>query len=956
MAMYKVLPAVAGTLLEYYEYGAYLALTNEITANLFAGASHDWTWAMFAVGQASRPFGALLFGLLSDSIGRRPAILICTMGMTICTACIGAIPTGYCAGPSGNTIGIVLLVILRLCQGLFASGELISVLSFNMEHVNSAQVGFFVALPLAANQCGALTASAIAAIMESSLSQHDLLLWGWRIPFLLALPISIPIIIAQLLYLEEPERVGPRESTVDILRSIPRKYKWHLLAAFCLCCLQPAFQYGNLNYFKYYLTDHGLVPVATAGWGAATAVGLTVPALLAAGLLSDRIGSYSAAVRCAIAMGILIYPTWCLLVAPLADSSLHVYLASGLLGLLFCEVVPFILLAFSLFPIEVRATLMGLGYNCAHVVFGASAPFINQGIINALLDSSSSPSWLVYTTPSIVTFAGLAFSTCGLLLFRRLLSGWSSKRPSSSPDDLGTVLYPVAYTAILSLFLDLAATTVIVPLLPTYNLTAVETTFVFLLKPLAETISNLFLLGPSVADYFGPKRPAVIGLVLILLGTFLLSVSDVRVLLIARAVGGLGASMVVPSMFKLVNATYSREHGARDRVVSMALAGDALGGVVGPIIGSGFFNIVHAAGASMALSRMAPILVVASICGACIVFVFCCPDRHTDSERVLSLVAIFSQRGISAVAIAAFAFGATSFHIGALESTTPLLLIGYGVADSGYVWALVGMGFSITAPLSLRLMRAFRAPPVCYDNFVARETHGVHDKAQSLLSDVETPSRGWLSTSFCDCAARASPTSTSKLTSDVSWPLRHAWVSVVLGALLLVGYAVGLLFVVAGVHPESFLVDSSPPASFIIEVCFTMLILGFALGFVYVPLNTFTQDLTIRLLDESALARTIGFLQGAKNLGLIVGYAVGPAFVHMLPSDLCAPSGRYATLCQQDGSQGSEDTGERFKSLTLLLSCVGGAVAIAAIGLRVVSDLYASREANRLLPPLQVRT
>ena len=67
----------------------------------------------------------------------------------------------------------------------------------------------------------------------------------------------------------------------------------------------------------------------------------------------------------------------------------------------------------------------------------------------------------------------------------------------------------------------------------------------------------------------------------------------------------------------------------------------------------------------------------------------------------------------------------------------------------------------------------------------------------------------------------------------------------------------------------------APPKSFLGGFCLAMLLLGVGLGFVYVPLNTYTQDLTLALLNQTALARTLGFLQGAKNLGLVLGYVVG---------------------------------------------------------------------------------
>ena len=134
--------------------------------------------------------------------------------------------------------------------------------------------------------------------------------------------------------------------------------------------------------------------------------------------------------------------------------------------------------------------------------------------------------------------------------------------------------WSVAVAATLVLFLDLTATTVIVPLLPTYDLSEGQTSVVFLAKPAAEMLSNLLSLGPGLADFVGPKRPAVAGMVMVAAGGAMLTTSSFELLVFARIFGGLGASLAVPAALDLVAVTFDGDPEARDSVVSLALAGN----------------------------------------------------------------------------------------------------------------------------------------------------------------------------------------------------------------------------------------------------------------------------------------------------------------------------------------------------------------------------------------------
>lgn len=490
----------------------------------------------------------------------------------------------------------------------------------------------------------------------------------------------------------------------------------------------------------------------------------------------------------------------------------------------------------------------------------------------------------------------------------------------------------VAFAATLTLFLDLAATTVVVPLLPTYGLTtAYQTSIVFLSKPVSEMLANLLTLGPSVADYMGSQRPATVGLLLVSASCVLLVSTDFAVLVTGRVLGGLGASLCVPAMLKLVSHSCGTDERLRDRIVALALAGDALGGVVGPVMGSGFFAVASSFGASTSTSRAASLSVISGLClmaSLSLVFVRDLPNGQFvdpgDHPATLSLQTILRRRGVGLIAVAGLAFGATAFQIGVLEATTPFLLTSLGEAASGFLWALVGIGFCIFAPIAVWFMNCLSCPPFCCPTCAVRIGHQENAAGADLQPDGGLREAADLSSLDPVCGNDEHRSARCPSSSAVA--LRHAWASVLIGSVCLLGYASGLHFLSGSLSPQTAVPGgSAPSAAWIAGFGVGMTILGAALGMIYVPINMFTRDLTLQILDQSALSRTLGFLQGCKNCGLVVGYAVGPALVHIHTSS----SNSIVGAGMASG----------FSSLSLVLVGSGSVVMGTAVCLRTTGKM-----------------
>ena len=239
---FMLLPALLGTAVEFYEYTVYSSLTQEVMHNFFgatqSGLSEYGVWLVFGLGQACRPIGAILFGLFADRFGRRPTIVAATLGMILCTTAMGLLPTHVCCGGDWNLIGAVLLFVCRAVQGLSAAGELVSVMAFVVEHAPPAQAGLAFAWVLMSANVGTVIAAAYAALLESRLSTEAMLQWGWRVPFVSALPIGLAIVWAQQ-KMPEPEASSAAADGSDGsgrggLLAAAGRYRRQLLIAFCL--------------------------------------------------------------------------------------------------------------------------------------------------------------------------------------------------------------------------------------------------------------------------------------------------------------------------------------------------------------------------------------------------------------------------------------------------------------------------------------------------------------------------------------------------------------------------------------------------------------------------------------------------------------------------------------------------------------------------------------------------
>lgn len=324
--------ATVGTALESYDFYVY-----SYFAAFFAGpfffASLGSTGALLAsfatigVAFVVRPLGAVLFGHLGDRIGRRSTLLITLALMGVATGLVGLLPTGE----GWAMFGAVALVILRIMQGLSLGGEWGGAVLLATEHADARRRPFFASLPQLGSPIGSVAAGGLMLAMFFGLGPEAMTAWGWRVPFLLAIPL-----IAVSLYLrwsidetpvfKELQASGQREKNPvwAAIRTQP--------AAFGVAILVALLGIGSYSLMNTYTMGYG---VATLGFDemqlltAATIGGLLqfvmVPMF---GLLATRIGSAQVVALGALGTLLIAFPVYLLL----ADATFGVLVTLMIVG------------------------------------------------------------------------------------------------------------------------------------------------------------------------------------------------------------------------------------------------------------------------------------------------------------------------------------------------------------------------------------------------------------------------------------------------------------------------------------------------------------------------------------------------------------------------------------------------------------------------------------------------
>ena len=422
-----IMGSVVGNIMEWYDVGvfAYVAVLvgQAFLPNASGTAQNLFSLGVFAVTFVARPLGGVILGQLGDRLGRKEVLAFTLMMMALATFGIGILPPASVLGMWAP----ILLIGLKLVQGFSTGGEYAGATTFVTEYAPDKRRGFYAAMLDWGSYIGnALGAGFVTALMLT-LPKDFMATWGWRIPFLLALPMG-----AIALYLrtriedtpafrgaqaeaddEEPadlaavetEIMKPEEGPLGF-KEMVRTYWRELGIAIILVAGANTVGYTLTSYMPTYLTT-------TLNLDAEHGPLLTLPSLVlvaflvpACGRLSDHVGRRPVLLSAAISTIILAVPVFLLLEhkevwSVLLGLTLLAYPTAAYVGNLAASLP-------AIFPTRSRYGGMGIAYNVAVALFGGTAAFIMEALVASTGSHLAPAFWLLGTsTAALLAIFGL---------------------------------------------------------------------------------------------------------------------------------------------------------------------------------------------------------------------------------------------------------------------------------------------------------------------------------------------------------------------------------------------------------------------------------------------------------------------------------------------------------------------------------------------------------------------
>jgi len=390
--VWKVIAAAAaGTMIEWYDFYIFGSLSVIMSGLFFPKenptAAFLLTLATFATGFAVRPFGAIVFGRIGDLVGRKYAFLVTLMIMGGATFAIGLLPTYEHVGIAAP----LLLVALRLLQGLALGGEYGGAAVYVAEHVPDKRRGFYTSFIQTTATLGLFISLGIILIVRTSMTEGDFKTWGWRIPFLLSI-----VLVAMSLYIRLRLKESPlfshlksegKTSKTPLRDSLGNRRNWKviLLVLFGAAAGQAVVWYTGQFYSLFFLQKILNIDFVTANIIVAVALALGTPFFIFFGSLSDRIGRKKVMMAGNLLAALFYYPIYYAMTAAASPLRPVVMTLLIFVQVLFVTMVygPIAAFLVEAFPAKIRYTSLSLPYHIGNGWFGGFTPLIAQSLYEA---------------------------------------------------------------------------------------------------------------------------------------------------------------------------------------------------------------------------------------------------------------------------------------------------------------------------------------------------------------------------------------------------------------------------------------------------------------------------------------------------------------------------------------------------------------------------------------------
>ena len=382
-----------GCVIEWYDFFLYGVVAGLVFNKVFFPKEDPFVglllaYATFAVGFVARPIGGIIFGHFGDRIGRKSMLVLTLLIMGIATFAIGLLPT-YAS------IGIwapILLLVLRVCQGLGLGGEWGGAVLMSVEHAPKEHRGFYGSWPQIGVPTGLFLATIVVAIL-TSISDSAFLEWGWRVAFLFSGFLVVIGIWVRLTILETPLFQQLKDKQAEVAVPFVELWRKHtkptVLGLLCRYIEGLAFNIYGV-YSIAYLTSAVKVPRLTALIAVSIAAFVMIFTIPFFGRLSDKYGRHRVYRTGVVITGILAYPAFWLM-----QTGDPILLTIGIVvpfGIVYAAVYGPIAALFSeLFSTPVRYTGISFVYQFSGIFAGGLTPLIAV----ALLHIGGDQPWLI---------------------------------------------------------------------------------------------------------------------------------------------------------------------------------------------------------------------------------------------------------------------------------------------------------------------------------------------------------------------------------------------------------------------------------------------------------------------------------------------------------------------------------------------------------------------------------